>query len=118
MSAPKKYTAENLAGKSPEELVKIVLDKQAELDLTVKINEELDGKVAELSKAVPPVVEKAKSDISDETFEFKKEKFGFKKARIYHKDNLITAAEVLANKELQADLVKIGSGMLYKIEKD
>ena len=127
------YTTQDLAGKTVEELIKIIIEqqsavsakdaelksKQDELNLTTDINNELNSKVEELSKNAPASTEKkSHSGISKETFTVNNKKYGFKKPRINHSNQVITADEILASKELQEQLVKIGSGMIYEVAVD
>jgi hypothetical protein len=113
------FKKEDLEKKSVEELVKIVLDVQKENGLTVKVNEDLSKKVETLEKKIKetPVVAESKSAVSDKSFKVGDKEFGFKKIRISHKNQLITAAEVLSSENLQKELVDIGSGMIYEKEK-
>jgi hypothetical protein len=120
-----------LEGKTQEELIALVLEqasaittkdgliqeKQNELDLTLKINEDLTLQIEELSNAAPAVrPSEPTSLVSKETFNVGKKKFGFKKIRMDFNGQIITAVEVLASKELQKNLAAIGSGMIYFIE--
>ena len=107
---------EDLLNKTVEELVDIVLKAQSEISLTVKVNEGLTKKVESLEKKVKeaPKAEVNASRISDKTFKIGEDEYGFRKAGINHKNNVITANEVLASEDLQKELVTIGSGMIYK----
>lgn len=107
---------EDLLKKSVEELTEIVLKSQSEVGLTVKVNEGLTKKVESLEKKIKeaPKADAATSRISEKTFKIGDETYGFKKAGINHKNQVITAAEVLASEDLQKELAEIGSGMIYK----
>jgi predicted RND superfamily exporter protein len=98
--------------KNQEEFIKV----QSEASLTVKVNTDLAKKVEQLEKRLKevPKAEASKSRVSDKTFKIGEDVYGFRKAGINHKNQVITAAEVLASENLQNELVEIGSGMIYK----
>jgi hypothetical protein len=102
------------------ELVKQSLaDVRAELERT---KQELEGTLAinaELTKQIEegiPATEESKSNASSKKFEVEGEVYGFKKHAVHFKNRVITADDVLEDEALQQHLVKIKSGMIYKIE--
>lgn len=83
---------------------------KSENDVLVEVNKELTLEIenhkTEPAEALQP------GFVSKETFEFKKEVYGFKMHGVNHNGTVITIADVLAKKDLQADLIKIKSGMI------
>jgi hypothetical protein len=99
------------------------LHKQAETELatTVKINEELTRLIEAGPKA--PAADEKNDGISTKSFKVsalegdhahKNGEYTFRKKHVLYQGNKIGADEVLASKELQADLVKIQSGLIVK----
>lgn len=85
---------------------------QQELDTTVKINEELTRQIETTPINQVSVIDK--SEVSKKTFKVEGETYGFKKLAVMYKGQKVGADEVLASKDLQAELVKIQSGLIYK----
>ena len=98
-----------------EKASKVIAEKDAELE-TVKteleatkaVNESLNAEVEKLS-ATPAIAANPKDSLGFEC-DGKKYKFNFH-AMIY-KGSKISSEDVIASEALQADLVKLGSGMI------
>jgi hypothetical protein len=101
---------------TPEEislLQKMYANCKAELDATVKINQELSAQVEKLTAYPASAPAPAKTDNSDSFFKVDGQTFGFKKPAIIHKGQKITPLEVMADESLQRELVSIKSGFIY-----
>jgi len=96
---------------------------KAELENTVAVNSELAAEVAKLSEVAPVKAEakKATPGVSNEVFEVDGKQYGFVFAKVCVKlpgsdaAQPITAEEVLASKELQQQLIGMGSNMIKQL---
>lgn len=114
---------------SPEDLeallnnASLAQDNEA-LKIELKVSQDqvndLEKALQEASKkgtpaeAKPAVVEKP--EISKSTFEHAGKKYGFAMAAVILDGQKITAKEVLASKELQSQLVEMGSGFIKEAQ--
>jgi len=115
-----------IKGANPEDLAADILElatekadalakaeaAQKELDDAVALNDKHVKAIEKLSKKAPKE-DKPTEPVKPE-FEVDGVTWGFKLQSCYFKGVLITTDEVCADKELQAKLIKIGSGMIYK----
>lgn len=115
-----------IKGANPEDLAADILELAAEkaaalgkaeaalkeLDDAVALNDKHVKAIEKLSKKAPKE-DKPTEPVKPE-FEVDGVTWGFKLQSCYFKGVLITTDEVIADKELQAKLIKIGSGMIYK----
>ena len=90
--------------------------QQAETDLndTLALNEKHEAEIERLSKIAPVVIMQSGSALKDQSFKVGKDEYGFLIPKLNHKGTDITPVEVCADKVLQAELIKMQSGMIYK----
>jgi hypothetical protein len=75
-------------------------------------NAALVEQIEKLSALPQPAAPVANVCISTETFELSGQQYGFALAKMNFKGKLITSAEVLADDELQKQLIAMKSGMI------
>jgi len=105
---------------SNEQFAKLNEELRAENETLKAVNDSLTAEVEKLSeKDLQKVVDQAKAkpkpELSKETFEVDGAKYGFVSPVMQFKKQVITCSDVLASKELQAQLVAANSGMIKKI---
>lgn len=87
---------------------------EAELNSTLEVNKALTLEVERISTTSAEPFP-SKSSVSADTFELAGKTYGFAyHATIFHQEK-ITADEVLASKDLQQELVDLGSGFIYEL---
>lgn len=118
--------AKAITGAKPEDLAADILEIEAAKAEAIKIAEQakadLDDALALNDKHVATIEDITKNGKTNtpapqatvSTFEHDGETYGFKIPKMSFKGRFITADDVCADKELQAQLIKIGSGMIYK----
>lgn len=87
---------------------------RTEIDELKKINASLTTELEEKPESMHPEV--AVTSISKEQFEVDGKTFGFTCPAVLFEGKRITSVEVLADKELQAKLVEIGSGFIKEVQ--
>src|SRR5688572_29775097 len=107
-----KLTEENAQLKtSNTDLTRLHKSAEAELKTTLKVNEALTKQI----EAGPVVATEEKNDgISTKSFKVGEDTYTFRRKQVLYQGNKIGAAEVLASPDLQAELVKINSGLIVK----
>lgn len=128
----KEVTVEQLQAKVAELEDSLKAEKAANINLQMQlnaavdenndlktVNENLVKEVTNISEKsmqllVNKAAEKAKETVSTETFEVEGETYGFVSPVCMYKGQRITATEVLASKELQAELVANKIGLIKK----
>lgn len=106
---------------APEaELVQLrqqLADKDAELQLTLRVNEQLTAELQRLGQYDPQQQQRKAAPVttSAATFQYDGTTYGFAMVQVRYKGQVITYEQVLASDQLQADLVAMGSGMIKKI---
>jgi cell division protein FtsB len=81
---------------------------KAELTATKQVNADLNKEIEELSSG-------ENAGKAALTFELNGKKYGFEFNQMNHKGKVITSEIVVEDKELQAQLVKISSGMIKEL---
>ena len=82
----------------------------AELEATKSVNESLTAEIEKLSDT-SSIVSDAKAGLS---FEIDGKKYGFEFHQMNHKGKTITSEDVVSDEALQAELIKIKSGMIVE----
>lgn len=107
------YKLPHMEKKSLEQL-------ENELAAVKKENELLQGVNAELVKEIEAgshitADEPLPGLVSKESFQFEKNNYGFALPGVNHNGRIISISDVLKDKKLQAELVKMKSGMVTQI---
>jgi hypothetical protein len=88
---------------------------ETELEATLQVNSFLQ-KELEAATAGPQVKAPAVPGLTTDTFDFDGRKYGFQLPAVILPDTgKITCTEVLASKDLQKQLVELGSGMIKAV---
>jgi hypothetical protein len=122
--AEKIFTGENLDSiealsaaivANPDSAAAEVLALLANQSTLEEINKELSEELEKVTAAAPKVEEAKVLTLSSETFEKDGIKYGFVYPAVLLDGNKITADDVLADVELQAQLIEMESGFLKVI---
>lgn len=112
----KKAPAANRKNQEVAALKKVLLEKENELAAVYQVNEALREEVEQLSKAGNIPLKPQASPLTAHRFTLDGETFGFKYPAVMYKGQKITPVEIMADENLQRELLGIKSGMLKKLD--